>query len=114
MTLDELRALLTPDRLDEIAAHNCGASLLALALASELTDALTERDALRASAVASELRAIRADLSEGEARAEVARLTALLPTAEELESLTAVIDQAWVYDRAIARGWLSRVSKGGE
>ena len=47
-------------------------------------------------------------------RAEVARLKAAMPTAEELESLTAVIDQAWVYDRAIARGWLSRVSKGGE
>ena len=47
-------------------------------------------------------------------RAEVARLKAAMPTAEELESLTAVIDQAWVYDRALARGWLSRVSKGGE
>ena len=48
MTLDELRALLTPERLDQVAAHNCGASDLALALASALTDALIERDALRA------------------------------------------------------------------
>jgi len=48
MTLDELRALLTPERLDQVAAHNCGASDLALVLASALTDALIERDALRA------------------------------------------------------------------
>ena len=48
MTLDELRALLTPERLDQVAAHNCGASDLALVLASALTDALTERDTLRA------------------------------------------------------------------
>ena len=48
MTLDELRALLSPDRLDEIAAHNCGASEVALGLASALVDALIERDTLRA------------------------------------------------------------------
>jgi len=48
MTLDELRALLSPDRLDEIAAHNCGASEVALGLASALVDALIECDTLRA------------------------------------------------------------------
>jgi len=48
MTLDELRALLSPDRLDEIAAHNCGASEVALGLASALVHALIERDTLRA------------------------------------------------------------------
>jgi len=50
MTLDELRALLTPERLDQVAAHNCGASDLALVLASALTDALTERDTQQARA----------------------------------------------------------------
>ena len=72
MTLDELRALLTPERLDQVAAHNCGASDLALVLASALTDALIERDALRA-----EVARLTAERDEANAEARQATYDAI-------------------------------------
>ena len=91
MTLDELRALLTPDRLDEIAAHNCGASEVALGLASALVDALIERDTLRAgverlTAGKDEAEACRAfeRVTVAEQRLAIARLTAERDAADNI------------------------------
>jgi hypothetical protein len=74
-------------------------------LRQQLRSARTEVTTLRASAVAAEYRAIKAE-------AEVARLTALLPSAEEQEILTSVISQAWVYDRELAKKWIKRLDEG--
>ena len=94
MTLDELRALLSPDRLDEIAAHNCGASEVALGLASALVDALIERDTLRAG---------------------VERLTALLPTAEEREAVDKCVRYLPPMSICgVVDAYLVRTAKGGE
>ena len=96
MTLDELRALLSPDRLDEIAAHNCGASEVALTLASELTDALNERDEMTAKAsMLTEAVAVR-DRAVVELSLSVTRLTEMVETLERTILRTAIAYSAEV------------------